>query len=230
MSLILRIDVDRPYGRKGIIRHFASRISSDYFLPRMAWLRYLDELKAILRTLNHERKSAYVFYRKCTLPSPGVLELMKQGHHVSGLHLENSRTFESFRGELSLLEGHLMTRVETFSKHGSGRYRYGWNHYAPYEPEKYLAWAKKAGMKVFFGNLDDPAIEPIQDGPLLYFPSAFWLEPYWRDTKRFPIEWLLSEARKRDVVMLLHPENAASRREIMNEFLMAVDNLEVKLV
>ena len=30
-----RIDVDRPYGKQGFVRHVASRVSSDYFLPRM---------------------------------------------------------------------------------------------------------------------------------------------------------------------------------------------------
>ncbi len=35
MALIVRIDVDRPYGKQGFVRHVASRISSDYFLPRM---------------------------------------------------------------------------------------------------------------------------------------------------------------------------------------------------
>jgi hypothetical protein len=171
-----------------------------------------------------------VFYRKCTLPSPAVVELMKQGNHVFGLHLENSRTFETFLGEFRFLEQCLKTRVETFSKHGSGRYRYGWNHYAPYEPEKYFVWAKKAGMKIFFGNLEDATIEPVRDGSVLHFPSAFWLEPEWRDTRRFPIDWLLSEARKRDVVMLLHPENIMSNRAIMSDFLAVVDHLETKLV
>ena len=67
---------------------------------------------------------------------------------------------------------------------------------------------------------------PVQDGELLFYPSAFWLEPYWRDTKKFPIEWLLSEAAERDVVMLMHPDNVTSSAEIMREFLMAVERLE----
>jgi hypothetical protein len=63
MALIVRIDVDRPYGKQGLVRHVASRIASDFFLPRMEWLRYLDELKTILRILNANGK-----IRSCVLP------------------------------------------------------------------------------------------------------------------------------------------------------------------
>ena len=96
MALIVRIDVDRPYGKEGIVRHVASRLSSDYRLPRMNWLRYLDELKTILRILRANGKSAHVFFRKCTYPTPDVCELMEAGGHQFGLHLENSRLAETF--------------------------------------------------------------------------------------------------------------------------------------
>ena len=226
MALIVRIDVDRPYGREGLVRHVASRIGSDYFLPQMPWLGYLDELKAILRILNANGKPAHVFFRQCTCPTPEVSELMEAGGHRFGLHLENSRSAETFWEELESLERRLGRRVVEFSKHGSGRLRLGRHHFAPYEPERYQTWAREAGMKVFFGNLEDPRLAPVQDGALLWFPSAFWLEPHWRDTRKFPIEWLLREAQVRDVVMLLHPDNVTSDSAIMREFMMAVEKLE----
>jgi len=226
MGLIIRIDVDRPYGKRGVVRHIASRISSDYFLPRIESLRYLDELKTILRILKANGKPAHVFFRKCTYPTPAVCELMEKGGHRFGLHLENSRSAETFQEELGSLEQSLGRRVVEFSKHGSGRLHLGRHHYAPYEPEKYLPWATQAGMKLFFGNLENPELRPVQHGALSFYPSAFWLEPYWRDTRKFPIEWLLSEAASRDVVMLMHPDNVASSAEIMREFLMAVERLE----
>jgi hypothetical protein len=226
MALIVRIDVDRPYGKQGVVRHIASRISSDYFLPRVEWLRYLDELKTILHILNVNGKSAHVFFRKCSYPTPAVCELMEAGGHVFGLHLENSRSAEAFREELGSLERALGRRVVEFSKHGSGRLHLGRHHYAPYEPERYLPWARQAGMKLFFGNLENPELRPVMDDGLLFYPSAFWLEPHWRDTKRFPIEWLLREAAERDVVMLMHPDNVTSSPEIMSEFLMAIESLE----
>lgn len=230
MALIVRIDVDRPYGKHGVLRHLASRIASDYFLPRMKWLRYLDELETILGILNANGKSAFVFFRKCTYPTQEVCDLMNAGEHLYGLHLENSRSAETFNEELGSLQRQLARRVETFSKHGSGQMRYGWHHYAPYEPEKYLEWGKQAGLKAFFGNLEDPRLLPVQDERLLYFPAAFWLEPAWRDQKRYPIEWLLNEAAARDVVMLLHPDNVTSDPEILREFRMAVEKLDTAIL
>jgi hypothetical protein len=230
MALIVRIDVDRPYGKEGIVRHVASRLSSDYRLPRMNWLRYLDELKTILRILSANGKSAHVFFRKCTYPTAEVSELMEAGGHQFGLHLENSRSAETFSEELRCLEKEVGRRVVAFSKHGSGRLRLGRNHFAPYEPERYLPWGREAGMKYFLGNLEDPELRPAQDSGLLYFPSAFWLEPHWRDTKRYPIEWLLSEAVERDIVMLLHADNVTASPEIMRDFLVAIERLEAALL
>jgi hypothetical protein len=85
-------------------------------------------------------------------------------------------------------------------------------------------------MRFFLGNLEDPNLKPLQDGELLYYPSAFWLEPHWRDTKKFPIEWLLSEAAERNVVMLLHADNVTASPEIMREFLTAIEKLETAVL
>lgn len=230
MALIVRVDVDRPYGQQGMMRHVASRVSSDFFLPRLEWLHYLSELKTILGILNANGKTAYVFFRKCSYPSPAVCELMRAGNHRFGLHLENSRSASTFEEELASLERAVGLRVTAFSKHGSGQKRYGRRHYPPYEPERYLPWARRAGMNLFLGNLEDPGLRPVDKEGLLCFPSAFWLEPYWRDTQKFPIEWLLREAAERDVVMLLHPDNVTSSPPVMREFLMAVERLDAAIL
>ena len=104
MALIIRIDVDRPYGKQGLVRHVASRVSSDYFLPRMEWLRYLDELKTILRIMNANGRASHVFFRKCTYPNQEVCALMDEGGHQFGLHLENSRSYATFTEERESLE------------------------------------------------------------------------------------------------------------------------------
>jgi hypothetical protein len=192
----------------------------------MPGLRYLDELKSILHILNANGRAAHVFFRKCTYPTPEVCALMDEGGHQFGLHLENSRSEETYNEELLSLEQTLGRSVTGFSKHGSGVLHLGRHHYAPYEPERYLPWAMAAGMKYFLGNLENPELRPRQDGDLLYYPSAFWLEPHWRDKKRFPLEWVLHEAAERDVVMLLHPDNVTSDAEIMREFVVAVEQLE----
>ena len=229
MALILRIDVDRPYGAQGLVRHIASRISTDCVVFRCVARGYLRELSEVLRMLNERGLQACVYFRKCSYPSGEILQLMKQGGHRFGLHLENSRTEQSFQEELHSLEDRLGDKITTFSKHGSGLHKYGRFHYAPYEPERYLVWAQAAGMTSFLGNLEDPPLAPEQRSGLLFHPAAFWLEPHWRDTQRFPLAWLLREAKLRDVVLLMHPDNVLADPAILQEFRVVLDELPTVL-
>lgn len=230
MALIVRIDVDRPYGRQPLYRHVMSRVSSDFYLPVIPQCGYLRELKTILRQLGDRAARAHAFFRQCTLPDRETLSLLEKGGHVAGLHLEDSRSFESFFAEKEALEKHLGFGIGGFSKHGSGGRKFGRRHYAAYEPEKYSSWAQKAGMKVFMGNLEDPRMEPFQSNGLLTFPSAFWLEPYWRDTSQYPVSWLLEEGPKRDIVLLIHPENVLADAVLTEDFLRLIEKLETKVI
>jgi hypothetical protein len=218
MSLIIRIDVDRPYGRRPFHRHVLSRISSDLYLPTLPFLGYLNELRTILVWLNTCEARACVFFRRCTLPSKQIVELLEAGQHEIGLHLEDSRSFTTFSHELLLLERHTGKKIQVVSKHGSGGGRFGRHHYAPYEPQRYIEWANQAGMRLFLGNLEDPRLAPKHVGGLEVFPSAFWLEPSWRDTEQFPVEWLNDYARHHDVTLLIHPENVLSQANLLADF------------
>jgi hypothetical protein len=219
MGLIIRIDVDRPYGRNPIVRHLLSRLSSDVCLPKIPGCGYLAELEIMLSMLNAANAHAHVFFRRCTLPSESVIKLLSAGRHEAGLHLENSRSFETFRNEVAILEDHLGRRVVTLSKHGSGNSKFGFHHYAPYEPAKYTEWAERISMRLFLGNLEDPRMKATTtSGGLLVFPSAFWLEPHWRDTTRFTVEWLLQCASDRDIVLLVHPENVLADSRLIRDF------------
>src|SRR6185503_7292837 len=155
MALIIRIDVDRPYGKTPFLRHVLSRLGSDIYFPKVESFGYLSELEVVLQMLNEMKARAYVFFRRCTLPSGPILALIDAGGHEIGLHLENSRSFESFRQEKSILERHIGRPVVAVSKHGSGEAKYGFHHYAPYEPHNYTRWAQASGMKLFLGNLED---------------------------------------------------------------------------
>jgi hypothetical protein len=231
MALIVRIDVDRPYGRKPLLRHVLSRISSDYWLPKVEAWGYLNELNIILQMLNRAKAHSYAFFRRCTLPSRETLELLESGSHEIGLHLEDSRNFDTFLEEKQDLEKFIEKPVTSFSKHGSGGAKFGRLHHAPYEPEKYLDWGSKAGMKLFLGNLEDPTIDPkIDSNALRWFPSAFWLEPSWRDLTRFPVGWLVDNASKRDVVILIHPENVLASTELTEQFSHLINTLETKVL
>jgi hypothetical protein len=156
---------------------------------------------------------------------------MEDGGHEIGLHLENSRSFETFLAEKQKLESHVGKQVLTMSKHGSGVFKYGRRHYAPYEMDRYMEWAGRTQMKVLFGNLEDPSIGPLDmDRGAVCFPAAFWLEPYWRNTAKFSEDWLLSHARERDIVLLVHPENVLESPQISQSFIRLIDDVETKIL
>ncbi len=71
------------------------------------------------------------------------LNCSKRGGHEIGLHLENSRSLDTFREEIRIVEEHCEKKVRAVSKHGSGGAKFGFHHYAPYEPEKYIDWSSQ---------------------------------------------------------------------------------------
>jgi hypothetical protein len=130
-----------------------------------------------------------------------------------------------------MLECYIGRQVTSVSKHGSGKHKYGFHHHAPYEPDKYVQWARRSGMRVFFGNLEDPTIRPLADSAgLTVYPSAFWLEPSWRDTDQFPVEWLLAHAAERDVVLLVHPDNVLADASLTKDLKALLHALDTKLL
>jgi hypothetical protein len=231
MALIVRIDVDRPYGKSPFLRHVFSRLGSDIYFPKIQALGYLRELEVLLQMLNEARARSHIFFRRCTLPSKPIFELIDAGGHEIGLHLENSRSFETFSEEKALLERHVGRPVTSVSKHGSGKKKYGFHHYAPYEPDKYIHWARKCGMKVFMGNLEDPTVRPPEsEKGLQVYPAAFWLEPSWRDTQRFTIKWLHDQASVRDVVLLMHPDNVLADSSVTDDLKGLLGALDTRLL
>lgn len=230
MPLLIRIDVDRPYGKRNLFLQSLSRITSDFGLPRIECNFYLNDLYEILEYLNNKKIRVYIFFRKITVPTKRTLNLIISGDHIFGLHLENSRTYEHFKEELKYLEKKIGKKIKIFSKHGSGKYKYGFNHYAPYEPQKYIEWGLKAGMNMFLGNGEDPTLNKCKIKDLTYFPSAFWLEPYWRDCDKYTADWLIEESRKRDLVLLFHPDNVIYDRKLFETLDYILDNSEVKTI
>lgn len=231
MALIIRIDVDRPYGKVPFFRHMLSRLGSDLYFPKMEAFGYLKELRIILQMLNERKARAYIFFRRCTLPSKSILELISAGGHEIGLHLENSRSFDSFVTEKKMLERHIGRSVVAVSKHGSGGAKYGFHHYAPYEPDKYVEWARQSGMKLFLGNLEDPTIRPsVDETGFRAYPSAFWLEPAWRNTETFTVDWLVSQANLIDLVLLIHPENVLAEPALSEHFKRLLLSLDTRIL
>jgi len=230
VPLIIRIDVDRPYGKRPAVRHLMSRLSSDLYLPKVEAFGYLAELQTMLHWLNEAEARAYAFFRRCTLPSPAVMRLFDAGRHQAGLHLEDSRSYETFCSEIQIMERHFDRKMLAVSKHGSGGAKYGFHHHAPYEPEKYIAWARKASLRLFLGNLEDPTLPAVQSDDLVTYPSAFWLEPHWRDTQRYNVDWLIEQAQRQDIVLLVHPENVLGDPTLITDFKRLIRTVESKVL
>jgi|ERR1039457_4226028 hypothetical protein len=231
MSVILRIDVDSSYGKKNLLNHLFSRLTSDFDLPPIMRLKYLEYLSNFIKYLNDKSIQGIFFFRKCTLPTKELLKDIQAGGHVVGLHLENSRSFETFKNEVEIIENSINSKVEVFSKHGSGIYKYGYYHYPSYEPEKYLKWGLNLGLKTFFGNLEDSTISSYYtDEGLLFFPSAFWLEHHWRDINSFDINWLIRESKIRDIVVLIHVENILNNKLYSDELDLIIQNTQIKIL
>ena len=171
MALIIRIDVDRPYGRRPFLRHFLSRLSSDLYFPKVPGFGFLAELEAMLTWLEKASARAYVFFRRCTLPSKSILKLLDAGRHEIGLHLENSRSLTTFIKEMQIVENHVGRHVRAISKHGSGGAKYGFHHYAPYEPERYIEWANVLPCVYFWAIWKTLHLSPRKRRP------AYWYSP-----------------------------------------------------
>jgi hypothetical protein len=62
------------------------------------------------------------------------------------------------------------------------------------------------------------------------YPSAFWLEPGWRDTRRFTVEWLLAQANVRDVVLLMHPDNVLADPALLESLEHLLNSLDTRLL
>jgi hypothetical protein len=191
----------------------------------------LKYLNTFIKYLNNNSVQGIFFFRKCTLPTKELLDLLHAGKHVIGLHLENSRSADTFKSEVEIIENSINEKVEVFSKHGSGKHKYGYYHYPYYEPEKYLKWGSQLGMKIFYGNLEDPSISSLYTNEgLLFFPSAFWLEHHWRNTALYNINWLIRESELRDVVLLIHVENIIANNVFFNELELIIKNSQVKTI
>jgi hypothetical protein len=231
MAVILRIDVDSSYGKKNLLNHLFSRLTSDFDIPPIFKLPYLEYLSYFIKYLNNKSIPGYFFFRKCTLPTKDLLNELKVGGHIIGLHLENSRSLDTFKKEIERIENSINSKVEVFSKHGSGSHKYGYYHYPSYEPEKYLKWGSHLGMKTFLGNLEDPTIASLYTNEgLLFFPSAFWLEPHWRDIKSFDLNWLIQESKIRDTVLLIHVENLLINKVYWNDLELIIQNTQIKIL
>lgn len=223
MALILRVDVDKPYGSSTFFQKVISKLREDYWFPVIHRLPYLHAVETFLEFCNSRNVSGILHFRNCTIPSSNVMRLLGEGSHVLGFHAENTRTFATFSEELKSFRTQVKTSaVPIFSKHGSGYHKLGKNHHAAYEPDKYIEWAAKCSIKYPFGNgiASSPTDFESQDG---FYPKMFWIEREHQSPNFKTLEEVVEIAKHRTVPILIHPENFCSTKVVRKDFEMLID-------
>ena len=227
MGVVLRVDVDKPYGNHTILRKIFSKFMEDFIgLSLTKSPFYLTHQIQFLQYCNSHDVRGYFYYRNCTIPNGKVTKLMQEGKHQFGFHAENTRSFDTFESELKTFRNKLQPlKIQTFSKHGSGVIKLGKNHYPPFEPIKYKEWAGKLNCAFPSGNdiCENGDNLTNEDG---YHDKIFWIEPEYRHENFNKIEQLVKVAKEKKVVILIHPENFVRSKIVADEFRLLVDTMK----
>jgi hypothetical protein len=216
MPLILRVDVDKPYGRSSFMKKVMSKIREDYWFPAIYLFGYLDDLKQFLYFLSKVRIKAHIYFRKCTLPPISWLKESFLDGHKLGLHAENTRNIETFKKELEEVQSYFSSyKLNSFTKHGSGILKLGRYHHPPYEPLKYLNWAGILGIPYFFGNEE---INELNDCVQMnqFYPRMFWIEMFNGKNAGCSFQRIVDVGREKNVVVISHPANFIANKEVEN--------------
>ena len=218
MPLVLRVDVDKPYGKSSFGRRVMSKLVEDYWFPRTTGLGYLRDLRLLLGVLERHDVGGHIYLRTCTAPDPATAELLRRGGHHVGFHAENTRSFETFANELACFRDRVGgLEVKSFTKHGSGTLKLGRHHYPPYEEEKYRDWAGRLGLGFPFGNGTISDFDSLSES-LAFLPEMFWMEADYRDPAASDSSRLVALAERFFVPVLIHPSNYVALRQARTDF------------
>lgn len=223
MKLVLRLDVDKPYGNHTLVRKISSKLVEET-LFNIKNRFYLDHVLWTIQLLQKLNIKCIFYFRNCTAPDLKVLNLLKQNGHSIGFHAENTSNEESFLEELTQFKLSVPNElIHSFSKHGSGVLKLGRYHYPPYEPDKYISWSKTHQIPFYFGNdsLDEKNYQPIGSH---FFPACFWLENEYRKADFNHIDQLFSIRNSNLIPIISHPESLLRSQEAVDS-LMKINEL-----
>jgi len=216
VAILLRIDVDDAYSRASFLGRRLNNLQLNYRLVPFTKAKYLKTLTLLLNYINNENISANIFFKVNTLPSKVLMR--KLSNHEIYLHALALSSASSLKSELNLLERKTDRKVQGFSKHGH------WDTWtgergsiSEYNPEKYIKFANKLRLKYFIGNSENPEKDYKKERTIIYFPGAFWLNELYRKEK-YNIDWLIKVQRRRDIVVLLHPSEWLSNKQVTLDF------------
>lgn len=205
MSLILRLDIDKPYGRSHLGEKLLSKFSEDVVEFKSEALGYLNHLEGFFDLLDSKEIKAFVYFRNCSSPTLKLKRRLIENGHRIGFHAEATQTESSFLEELWEFSSIVGIDVRDFSKHGSGSYKLGKRHYPAYEEEKYRSWSEKNELKFYFGNgmWKNESASDLRS----FYPDMFWVEPHYREKEVFDISWLEKNVKQSIIPLITHPEN-----------------------
>ncbi len=216
MGILLRIDVDNPYGYSDLLRKTFNFFALNYFFPPLPKL-HLSNFKKLLEDLEDRGIPVNFFFKPKTLPSKELSVQIIKRNEV-GLHAVQVHTFEKFEEELKKVNARFGNKVRGFSKHGHWRNWVGERGSVPgYNPNKLLKYARKAKLKYFAGNYENPTYKPEIVQGVHYFPSAFWLNERFRN-KKFTLNWLFQNSQVRDIVVLMHPWEWVTLKQVREAY------------
>ena len=217
MSLVLRIDVDKPYGRANLKEKVLSKVRENYCFPAISSIGYLHHLKKFLAFLSEEEIEAHIYFRRYTLPPKRWLSESFLDGHMIGLHAENTKNYDTFKKELEEVQAHFSPRIlSSFTKHGSGQLSLGRNHYAPYEPSKYLKWAEALGIPFLFGNEEINKSSEFSEQNQFY-PRMFWIDRFYSDYERLTLQSVIDVAKEKNVIVIIHPANFMASKQVEDD-------------
>ncbi len=214
MSLILRVDVDKPYGRSKIFKKVLSKTREEFYFPRIEILGYLEDLNIFLDYLELNSIFAHIYFRNCTTPSTQTINKIKI--HKIGFHAENTQSIDTFKRELDSFKSKFPElNISSFTKHGSGILKLGKEHHPKYEPQKYLRWSKDLNIDYLFGN---SAWSKHSDKKNTYYEHMYWINKAYRTNDQPLIPDIVQMANSQNIVILIHPSNYISESQVKNDF------------
>lgn len=222
MAVLLRVDVDNPYGWSNLYLTLLNRFSNKWrWFPKIEAMGYLWHLRKFVDDINDRGIKATFFFRRITVPK----NLDPFADHELAFHAVKTDTYEHFKRDLSKVSLMCRRKLNGFSKHGSGIDKLASWHTAKYEPEKYLKWAALEGLKYFSGNGENPCEQMKFVNGIRFYPSAFWVNQEHR-AKRFTVNWLADECQNRDIVVIIHPFMWAVNRQVRGDWEKIVNNVD----
>lgn len=224
MVLLLRVDVDNAYtpiGNTSIVRKMKlilNYLNENYWAPHIEFLGYNE---AFLRLINdmHERGiRASIFFKYITLPNKRTIDFLHDEGFDVGMHILTAKNYDEFLKEKKYIEKKIKTRIYGFSKHGDGLKKLSRKHAWRYEPEKYIKWGIRSGMKYFSGNKHDIITDVVLFNDFCFLPKVFYIEPYMRRIKATVEEAIDHVNSGYVVVALVHPRNCVLRDDVKRDF------------